>query len=771
MPQHNDQTIYLKQRVRELEEQLVNSKKQERELRALIHNSPDILYRTDVNGFITYISPSVYKHSGYTVSEAIGMHMAKEVYLHAEEREDFLQELREKGEVVDFVAQLKRKDGTIYWAATNAHLFKDEKGAILGVEGITRDITKMMELDVELREIFSLSLDMICVADINTAKFTKVNPAFSSVLGFSEEELLNQSFLELVHPDDLANTTEILNKKLKLGLSVINFRNRFRTKNNEYRWLNWASHPVPERGITYAIAHDITDEMQAAEALQASERKFRSIIESSPMGIHFYELKEDGQLILTGANKAADTILNINHDGLIGLTLKDAFPPLEQTEIPDNYRSVCVTGKTWQTEQMQYQDDRISGAFEVYAFQTSPRKMAVFFLDVTNRKKYEEERKHLQEQLLHAQKMKAIGTLAGGIAHDFNNLLMGIQGRISLVQTDDSLNLSAIEHLDSIEEYIKSAVDLTGQLLGFARGGKYEVTTIVVNDLVHKSAEMFGRTRKEIIIQKNLPDGVWNIEGDSQQLHQVLLNLYVNAWQAMPDGGQLFLHTENLELNEGFARVLEISAGRYVKISVTDTGLGMDETTLQKIFEPFFTTKAKNRGTGLGLASAYGIIKNHSGLIQVNSRPGKGTTFEIFLPATVGKVVQHEKFIEEIEKGTETILLVDDEFLVRDVGSKMLQSLGYKVHCAASGSEAAVYYEQNKAFIDLVILDMIMPELDGNKTFNLLKAINPDIKVLLSSGYSIDGEASGIMSKGCAGFIQKPFGLATLSNKIKEILG
>ena len=297
------------------------------------------------------------------------------------------------------------------------------------------------------------------------------------------------------------------------------------------------------------------------------------------------------------------------------------------------------------------------------------------------------------------------------------------------------------------------------------------MATIRVNDLVSESADMFGRTRKEITIHKNLVDGAWNVEGDCQQLRQVLLNLYINAWQAMPGGGQLFLHTENIEFDKPDAQVRKIKPGRYVKISIVDTGVGMNEATRQKIFEPFFTTKEKSRGTGLGLASAYGIIQNHSGIIEVTSRPMEGTAFGIYLPVSDKEVEQQEKMAPKIEKGSENILLVDDESIVREVGMSMLQSLGYDVYCAENGREAVDYYGRHKAAIDLVILDIIMPELDGGKTFDLLKEANPDVKVLLSSGYSLDGKASEMMDKGCHGFIQKPFSLAALSSKIKEVLG
>ena len=250
--------------------------------------------------------------------------------------------------------------------------------------------------------------------------------------------------------------------------------------------------------------------------------------------------------------------------------------------------------------------------------------MVGLFKDIT-------EHRRLEEQLRQSQRMEAIGTLSGGIAHDFNNLLMGIQGRTSLMLMDVGPSHPHFEHLKGIEDYVKSAADLTKQLLGFARGGKYEVKPIDINELIKTGSSMFGRTEKEIKINCKYQKNVWTTEADRGQIEQVLMNLYVNAWQAMPSGGELYLQTENVRLDENDVKPFEIEPGKYVKISVTDTGVGMDEATRQRVFDPFFTTKKMGRGTGLGLASAYGIIKSHGGFINVYSEKGHGTNFKIYL--------------------------------------------------------------------------------------------------------------------------------------------
>jgi CheY-like chemotaxis protein len=308
--------------------------------------------------------------------------------------------------------------------------------------------------------------------------------------------------------------------------------------------------------------------------------------------------------------------------------------------------------------------------------------------------------------------------------------------------------------------------------LGFARGGKYEVRPTDLNELVQKSSEMFGRTKKEVRIHRKCEEDVWTVAVDRAQIEQVLLNLYVNAWQAMPGGGDLYIRGENVTLDENAARLFAAKPGNYVKVSVTDTGVGIDEETQQRIFEPFFTTKEMGRGTGLGLASAYGIIKNHGGIINVYSRKGQGTTFNVYLPATERAINEQgpEERDKEIQQGHETVLLVDDEDMIIDVGEKMLREMGYKVLLAKSGKAAVEVYKKHRDEIDLVILDMIMPDMGGGDAYDTLKGINPDIMVLLSSGYSIDGQATEILKRGCDGFIQKPFNMSQLSQAMRKTL-
>jgi len=325
--------------------------------------------------------------------------------------------------------------------------------------------------------------------------------------------------------------------------------------------------------------------------------------------------------------------------------------------------------------------------------------------------------------------------------------------------------------IKNIEKQVQRGASLTKQLLGFARGGKYEVMPTNLNEIIRASAKMFARTKKEVTISSKYQEKIWAVEADQGQIEQVLLNLFVNAWQAMSGGGELFIETENLVLNADNVKSLEIKPGRYVKISVSDTGVGMDASIRERIFDPFFTTREVGKGTGLGLASSYGIIRNHGGIIDVKSEKGKGSKFDIYLPAVESVVIdQRSEVSESVKPGTETILLVDDEEIIIEVSPEMLTELGYDVLTARSGDEALEQYRINKDKIDLVILDMIMPGMGGGETYDRLKQIDPKITVLLSSGCSIDGQATEILKRGCNGFIQKPFNIEVLSKKIREIL-
>jgi PAS domain S-box-containing protein len=356
------------------------------------------------------------------------------------------------------------------------------------------------------------------------------------------------------------------------------------------------------------------------------------------------------------------------------------------------------------------------------------------------------------------------------VARDFNNLLMAIQGNTSLMLFDSDPFSPFQEPLKNIEKQIDRGAKLTKQLLGYARKGKYNVRPINLNQIVEESSETFGRTRKEITIQTELEKDLYTVEADQGQVEQILYNLYVNAADAMAGGGMLVLKTSNVTHTEIKSEKYNPVPGKYIRLTVMDTGMGIDQRIKDHIFEPFFTTKELGRGTGLGLASVYGITKSHDGYIEVDSQTNAGTTFAVFLPASQKQVLDPAEATANIIEGSGTILLIDDEKTVLTVGGKVLKKMGYAVIKARGGKEAVDTFSQHKAKIDLVILDMIMPDMGGGDTYDRIKEIDPCVKVLLSSGYSIEGQAGEIMKRGCDGFIQKPFTATALYKKLKEII-
>jgi PAS domain S-box-containing protein len=526
------------------------------------------------------------------------------------------------------------------------------------------------------------------------------------------------------------------------------------------------------RNVILNVARNVSKRIEAEKALRESEERYRSVVENSRDGIMI--MNDSFQIIY--ANEVLSQILGYSPKEIQGSYFKkyltqgslepadDFFINTFRGEVLPSGLICTIIRKTGNERPVKIGANR---------FEDSGGKVKIVsqLSDITDKLKAESEKKNLEAQLIHAQKMEAIGTLAGGIAHDFNNILMGIQGYLSLMRLNPEAEKPDGKYIQGIEENVMSAANLTEQLLGFARKGKYTPRTTYLNDVVEKSSRMFTRTKKEISVHKRFQEDIWNVEVDRGQIEQALINLYLNAWHAMPEGGDLYIQTENVNLGDDYCKPFEVGGGKYVKTSVTDSGIGMDKETMERIFEPFFTTKELGQGTGLGLASAYGIIKNHNGIIRVYSEKDHGATFVIYLPASEAEELDVAPDDHMLLKGKEQILLVDDEEGPILVEELMLKELGYTVLIARSGKEAIDLYSSNIDKLDLVALDMIMPEKSGKVTYEELKKINPHIKVLLVSGYSLNKQVEELISQGCSGFIQKPFDILELSQKLREILG
>jgi PAS domain S-box-containing protein len=515
-------------------------------------------------------------------------------------------------------------------------------------------------------------------------------------------------------------------------------------------------------GVT-GICRDITEKERLRKLAEAENYKYRAVLEASPDPVVAYNLRGKidyaNPAFIKTFGWSLEEIKNRKTNFVPEENLAETLEMIDKVKRGENFNNV-------ESQRFTKQGSKITVSISGAMYRDSDGKLQgsiISIRDTTLQKK-------LESQLHQAQKMEAVGALAGGIAHDFNNLLTAIQGHISIIQLKTDVEPFLEKKFSRIEKIIARGANLTKQLLGFARGGKYQIEALDLNQVISDSLELFARTHKELTINTSLAHDLKRIEADHGQIDQVLLNLYVNAWQAMQNnqkGIKLTIETCNFEVDN--LHHLELTPGNYVRVSISDNGCGMNRETMKRIFEPFFSTKQRGQGTGLGLSSVYGIIKNHGGTITVYSEEEVGTTFNIFLPAITKAAKETSKNSLKIISGNETILLVDDEAIVREVNQEILSELGHRVFGAGSGRQALEIYQEKKNEIDLVILDMIMPEMSGAEVFAKLKELNPKVKVLLASGYSVEGQSAKIIAQGCNGFIQKPFTLEHLSNKIDEI--
>jgi two-component system, cell cycle sensor histidine kinase and response regulator CckA len=751
----------LSKRVKELEQS-------EEKYRHLFETAMVGIYRTRIeDGKFLAANEALARMMGYeTVSAIVEEYVTSEHYADTKRRDELLNQLQLHGKVDGFEIEMKRVDGSRIQIALSATIYPDRgyiEGVIIDITERKRAETKQKKSERRYRQLVETMNEGLGLADQNYI-FTYVNPRFCEMLGYHRDEIIGNKLIDFVHNDYKELMQDQIAQRKK-GLTE-RFDLAWKTKDGETVYTSASPKALhDEEGHflgSMGILTDITDRRKAEEALRLSEEKYRHLVENANDAIF---ILQDGKVKFFN-NKAKQIGLKLGID-LSRATFDQYIHPDDRNIIIDRHNRRIKGEKfpnTYAFRLIGENDEEMWAELNAVKLTWKGKAATLNFLrDITVQRK-------LERQLQLSQKMEAVGTLAGGVAHDFNNLLMGIQGRTSLMMIETDRFHSSFEHLQGIENCIQKATKLTKQLLGFARGGKYEIKATDLNDLVENSAQMFGRTKKELTIYKKYDEELWPAAVDRSQIDQVLLNILVNAWQAMPRGGDLYIQTKNEILDENFGRAYKIAPGKYIKISIMDTGIGMDERTLKRVFDPFFTTKEKERGTGLGLASAYGIIKNHGGIITVESEKDRGATFTLSLPASEKPVIEKQGEEQRISVGSETVLLVDDEAIIIEVSAQMLQTIGYKVLTAHSGKDAINIFKQNNDKVAMVILDLVMPGMGGGEVYERLKEIDPNVKVLLSSGYSIDGQAAEILNRGCDGFIQKPFKLNELSYKLREII-
>ncbi|MEJ2039220.1 MAG: PAS domain S-box protein [Desulfosarcinaceae bacterium] len=619
------------------------------------------------------------------------------------------------------------------------------------------------------RTVFNHAACGMALLDLD-GNYLRVNQALCTMLGYSEHQLSQMNWSDVTHPEDIPAALDATARTLE-GQTLAPIENRLIDRQGQIVWalLSLARITGDDDEPLYCIAQlqDISTLRSAREKLRQREERYRQIFEADLSG--FYIANPKGLLLM--CNHVFARILG--YDRAADLQGKNF-----KTFYKDQAVRYQITAELIQTRKVIHREVEfikrdgspihvLINAIGRFNDQGLLLEIQGYLMDVTHQK-------NLEAQLLHAQKMESVGTMAGGIAHDFNNLLMGIVGNASLLQNELDRHHPAYSRLKSIEQYAQSGSSLTRQLLGFAKGSTYEVRPTDLNHLIRRNIQMFARTHKEIRVETDLAEALRPVEADQSQIDQVLYNLYVNAWQAMEKGGDLRIKTRNIVLDRKSVEPHGRQPGPYVQISVADTGIGISAEIQQRIFDPFFTTKERSRGTGLGLASAYGIIKNHGGFISVDSREGIGTTFTICLPASGEARPEHQPALPENEApaavGTGTLLLVDDEDVIIEAVGDMLRHMGYQLFTASNGDEALDIFNAHRDDIDLVILDLVMPGMSGAEVFEQLIAIDPRAKVLLCSGFSVEGQAAMLLQRGCLGFIQKPFTMSQLSLKLTEIL-
>jgi len=662
----------------------------------------------------------------------------------------------------------------------------NRKGVPVGIRGVARDISEKKRLERELKDrevlyrtLFENAEDAIFLMEGEL--FADCNPKTLEMFRCEKADIIGKPpylFSPEYQPDGQLSRKKAL-EKIKSAMSGSPQRFEWQHKRKDGSLFDTIVSlyriEVQKKELLVAMVHDISPHKSALKALEASERKYREVVENTNVIIIRY--KPDGTF--TFINKFGEEFFGFKREEIVGKrNVIGTIIPMtgrNSEKLKAIFRDLCRFPEGYvENESINVTKD---GRQVYIAWRNQPirdergtvKEILSIGADVTKLKQ-------LESELLQAKKLEAIGTLAGGIAHDFNNIVGGMLGYISLLKQQHTESDPHYAILRKIERAAEQTSELVKQLLAFSMRGKFELKPVDMNEIIKNVVRILRRSvSKKIELESDLQMDLPLTEGDSSQLEQVIMNICVNSAQAMPEGGELTLKTTTIDSKDLPKGVIKgAMADRYVVVSITDTGIGMDKFVREHVFDPFFTTKEIGKGTGLGLSTAYGIVRNHRGTIRVQSEVNRGTTFEIYLPA---KYEPYQKEEETTTKASETtvqgkgkILVVDDEDVFREMMRDVLSYLGYEVIASENGKEGIKAYQEHMEEIDLVILDMNMPVMDGKEMFRELKKIDPNVKALLATGFALDGEVQGLMDEGIMGFIQKPFMIEDISMAIDALL-
>ncbi|MBT0663471.1 PAS domain S-box protein [Geobacter pelophilus] len=752
-----------------------------KELKTILDTTRDGFYVSDMEGRFLEVNNAYCSMLGYSREQLLSMQISDvEACESSDEVVEHCRAIIDKGYDC-FESVHRRSDGSLLDLEASVNYSSDRGGIFYS---FVRDISERKHAEAVLREkdeqlqmaIFSLDriVDSIFWLD-HEGRFCRVNDAACLMLGYSREEFLQMSVMDIDPGFPTGKWSEHWQELAEKGGQRVETIHR--AKDGRLIDVEVMANFVKFQGKEYncAVARDMSERRQALRELAASESKFRSLFENMGEGVALHRIVRDstGAIVnyrIVDANPAYESIIGLSRSTVIGKLATEAY----STESPpylDEFLTPISTGAPLNFETYF---ESMGKYFSISAIKWEDEGFATIFSDVTLRKRAEEEKRLLEDKMRHSQKLESLGVLAGGIAHDFNNILTAVIGNADIALMQISPESPIVENLRRIESAATRATDLARQMLAYSGKGKFVIESIDMNRLIEEMGHMLEVSiSKKAVLSFSLTRPLPLVEADATQLRQVLMNLVINASEAIGErSGVISIATGSMECNSAFLRDVwledNLPGGVYVYVEVSDNGCGMDKETMKRIFDPFFTTKFTGRG--LGMAAVLGIIRGHKGLIKIYSEPGQGSVFKILLPSTSKPEEQANETRDAREswQGRGLVLFVDDEETVCDIGSEMLKMLGFEVITALDGREALDVFQRHPE-ISLVIIDLMMPHLDGEQTFTELRKLRPDLKVIMSSGYNEQEVTQRFLGKGISGFIQKPYRLSDLETVIKKI--